>query len=814
MRPLARALALLLPALSLPSHAALVRLGEGAYLDQLPAGKTGAANTSGARVLPRVVPGNPAPPPTGDWWSSLIFPRDAAQYPHGTTLFAWPLTLQARASGMGVGAADPGGASGGTEYHWGHTDALVLGLEGLSSPSVQAVSWGDWHVVARLSDATRSMDVTFGHGMPFAYVTSSGADASVVCRTVPVVWSGAGTNTLGITVAGNHYALFAPTGATWTLSGSTIRSSLAGKGYWSAAVLPDATPSTLDRFRRSAFAFPTATRVDWSLDAPAGRVRARYSVTSSAKEGPVAPALQALFRHQWLLSPDVNTSWSYRSARGSMKVVDGDAFTTSDAVPPVIPSLPDLPTADQPTLAAELDAAVATNLLANKGSDTYWAGKGLWRAASLVRLADQLGKNAVRDTLLSRLKSELQEWLTATEGKTVSVFAYDAQWKTLIGFPAGYGSDVELNDHHFHYAYFLMAAAVVAQYDPAWARRDRWGAMVELLVRDANNPRRDDPSFPFLRQFDPYEGHSWASGHSHFLAGNNQESNSESMLFNSALALWGMATGNDSLRDAGLWMTATETRALEQYWWDVDDAVFPASWPYHAVGMIWGNGAAHATWFSGEPECIHGINTLPFTATSVAWTKHPSHVRKLFAEMVKEKKGGVLDTWTDVMMAYAAIGNPDSVWNVFQTWNGVGAEGGVTKPWYRHWLGNLRTRGALDTTVSADHPAAIAMRMGNLRTWMAWNPDSVPATVRFTDGKTLMVPARKMAWESGTPPVSVHRVAGRADAPRALVGIRALSGLGSRSVEVQSLDGRTVYRGPANNAHLSESVWFVRTLDP
>ena len=296
MRPLARALALLLPIHCLSPHAAVVRLGEGSYLDQLPAGKTGPANTSGARVLPRVVPGNPAPPPTGDWWSSLIFPRDAAQYPHGHPLFAWPLTLQARASGMGVGAADPGGASGGTEYHYGHTDALVLGLEGLSSPTVQAVSWGDWHVVARLADASRSMDVAFGHGMPFAYVTSKGADAVVSCRTAPVVWSGSGTNTLGVTVAGNHYALFAPTGAVWSLSGSTLRSSLAGKGYWSVAVLPDASPATLDRFRRSAFAFPTETRVEWSLDAPAGRVRARYSVATSPKEGPSAPALQALFR--------------------------------------------------------------------------------------------------------------------------------------------------------------------------------------------------------------------------------------------------------------------------------------------------------------------------------------------------------------------------------------------------------------------------------------------------------------------------------------------------------------------------------------
>lgn len=815
MRPTSRALALLLPFFVGTASAGVVSLGSGSYLDALPPGKTGAADVSGTRVLPRVVAGTTQAPPTGDWWSSLIFPRDAAKYPFGTTLFPWPLSLQAQASGMGLGAADPGGPSGGTEYHLGHTDALVLGVVGLSASKVEAVSWGDWHVVARLSDGSRTLETTFGHGMPYVQVRSSGGDALISCRTTPVVWSGAGTGALGVTVAGNHYGLFAPEGAIWTVSDKSIRSDLAAKGRWSVALLPDAQPSTLARFRRSAFAFVENTRIDWSLDTPAGKIRARYTVTTRALEGTDTTTLMALFRHQWLYSPDVNTAYTYSSARGSMKVVDGNTFTTADVIPPVLPALP-LPSslASSPaTLVAELETAAAGTLLAGDGSDTYWTGKGLWRAASLVRLADQLGKTAIRDALLTRIKGELERWFTATTGKTTAVFAYDPQWKTLIGFPAGYGSDVELNDHHFHYAYYLMAAATVAQYDRDWARRDRWGSMVELLVRDANNPRRDDPLFPFLRQFDPYEGHSWASGHSHFLAGNNQESNSESMLFNTALALWGMATGNDSLRDAGLWMTATETRALEQYWWDVDDAVFPASWPYKAVGMIWGNGAAHATWFSGEPECIHGINTLPFTASSIVWTRHPRHVRELFAEMRAEKKGGVLDTWTDVMMAYAAIGAPDSVWNLYQTWNGVGAEGGVTRPWYRHWLANLRDAGGIDTGVVAHHPAAAVLHKGSVRTYMAWNPGTTPLDVTFSDGQILSVTPGAIASRIGSATSASPSRAFRPEPPL-LATSAALAGWGDTQVEIASPQGRIVHRGPARAARLPEGIWAVRRIFP
>ena len=37
--------------------------------------------------------------------------------------------------------------------------------------------------------------------------------------------------------------------------------------------------------------------------------------------------------------------------------------------------------------------------------------------------------------------------------------------------------------------------------------------MVDLLIRDANNYDRTDTRFPYLRDFDIYAGHDWASGH-------------------------------------------------------------------------------------------------------------------------------------------------------------------------------------------------------------------------------------------------------------------------------------------------------------
>src|SRR5688572_31565583 len=50
-----------------------------------------------------------------------------------------------------------------------------------------------------------------------------------------------------------------------------------------------------------------------------------------------------------------------------------------------------------------------------------------------------------------------------------------------------------------------------------------------LFRSDIASPDRQDKLFPFLRNFDPYAGHSWASGHARFGDGNNNESSSEAM---------------------------------------------------------------------------------------------------------------------------------------------------------------------------------------------------------------------------------------------------------------------------------------------
>ena len=96
------------------------------------------------------------------------------------------------------------------------------------------------------------------------------------------------------------------------------------------------------------------------------------------------------------------------------------------------------------------------------------------------------------------------------------IFYYNATWTSLIGYPAGHGQDLNINDHHFHWGYFIHAAAFMEQFEPGWAAQ--WGPMVDLLIRDAASPNRNDNLFPFLRNFSPYAGHCWANGFATFPA--------------------------------------------------------------------------------------------------------------------------------------------------------------------------------------------------------------------------------------------------------------------------------------------------------
>lgn len=707
------------------------------------------------------------PLPTNDWWSSLLYKRLDCRM--SEPLHAHPVSYQPTPAGLGLSTprkATLSGRPGGIgEFHFTFVQDVVVGVAGLDAPTVQVADWTDWTVTPAWSDGTRSLRATIGHGLPTSWYHVEGGDAVLTSGHDVRVWARDGA-TLGFTANGHDYAAFAPSGASWQVTGSTLRSSLAGKGYLAVTALATAADATdadrtaaLAAVAPSAFAEVTSTVADYAYDAADAVVRTTYELGTTPLEGSAAGTLVALYPHQQRYLTDVDgdeLATTYPSPRGTMTTyAQATSFTTTTPFTGVLPEIPAVATATgvaRETLDGLLAEAAADPMPILR-ADTYWTGKALGRTTRIIEIADQLGETTVRDEALAHVRATLTEWFTATPGKAEQVFAYDERWGTLIGYPASYGSDTELNDHHFHYGYFVAAAATLARFDPQWASDAQYGGMVDLLIRDANGYDRDETRFPYLRDFDIYAGHDWASGHGAFAAGNNQESSSEGMNFAGALVQWGEATGDRAVRDAGAYLYATQAAAIQEYWFDQAEAI-PEGFGHTTLGMVWGDGGTYSTWFSAEAEMIQGINTLPITGSHLYLGTRPDDVVSNFAELVKANNGPPT-VWQDILWSYLALGDGDDALRRLQAQPGYPVEEGESRVHTYHWIANLAALGNLDTTVHGDSPLSAVFVKDGARTYVAANVSSVARTVRFSDGTRLDVPAGRtvtsgaFTWSGG-----------------------------------------------------------------
>lgn len=707
------------------------------------------------------------PLPTNDWWSSLLYKRLDCRM--SEPLHAHPASYQPTPAGLGLSTpreATLSGTPGGIgEFHFGFEQDVVVGVAGLDAPTVQVAGWTDWTVTPAWSDGTRSLRATIGHGLPTSWYHLEGGDALLTSSHDVRVWSQDGA-TLGFTANGHDYAAFAPSGASWQVSGSTLRSSLAGKGYLAVTALATAADATdpdrtaaLDAVAGSAFAEVTSTVADYEYDAAGAVVRTTYALGTTPLEGGADGTVVALYPHQQRYVTAVEgdeLDVTYPSPRGTMTAyADATSFTTTTPFTGVLPEIPAVATS-QGVARETLDgllAEAAADPMPILRADTYWTGKALGRTTRIIEIADQLGETTVRDEALAHVRATLTDWFTATPGKAEQVFAYDERWGTLIGYPASYGSDTELNDHHFHYGYFIAAAATLARFDPQWASDEQYGGMVDLLIRDANGYDRAETRFPYLRDFDIYAGHDWASGHGAFAAGNNQESSSEGMNFAGALVQWGEATGDTAVRDAGAYLYATQAATIQEYWFDQAGAI-PEAFGHTTLGMVWGDGGTYSTWFSAEPEMIQGINTLPITGSHLYLGLRPDDVVSNYAELV-EANNGQPTVWQDILWSYLALGDGEEALRLLQADPDYPVEEGESRVHTYHWVANLAALGNLDPTVRGSSPLSAVFVKDGERTYVAANVSSQARTVRFSDGTRVDVPAGKtvttgaFTWSGG-----------------------------------------------------------------
>ncbi len=440
---------------------------------------------------------------------------------------------------------------------------------------------------------------------------------------------------------------------------------------------------------------------------------------------------------------------SYETVRGELKMLDGNSFVVENKFKGILPTLPNLVQYSAGFEPADLNQKIS--LIKNDQlatwTDSYNEGQVMNRLIQTARIADQNGDIESRDTMIATVKERLEDWLSYQSGEVAFLFYYNDTWSTMLGYPAGHGQDSNLNDHHFHWGYFIHAAAFMEQFEPGWA--NKWGEMINLLIRDAASDQRNDSKFPFLRNFSPYAGHSWANGFATFPNGNDQESTSESMQFASSLIHWGSITENDAIRDLGIYIYTTEQTAIEEYWFDVHKRNFKSSQAFSLVSRVWGNSYDNGTFWTNDIAAAYGIEMYPIHGGSLYLAHNQSYAQSLWSEITSNT--GILsnennpDLWHDTFYKYLSLIDAPAALELYESNPDRTLKFGISDAQTYHWLHAMNALGKADTAVTANYPIAVAFDDNGTKTYVAHNYSDAPISVTFSDDFVLSVPANSMA---------------------------------------------------------------------
>jgi len=723
-------------------------VGSGSYTTVFPGTDSAGRNAfpSGTPQLSGNAIGKPVP--TNDWWSALV------KQNHASNLFNYPLALKTVNEGLVVSYIVPTSTPNGSSQPIDDALPITVGISGLNAGQATVSDHSDWTVSMNWSNGTHSFGATAGIGMPFIYFTKNATDvASVKITEGTVVIS---NEMLVVTNShqGADFAVYAPVGSTWSQSGTTYTSTLNSKNYWSMAYLPPSAASVAaaaNEYKKYAYVFPTNTTASYTYNQSTSKVTTVFNVATDVKEGTETNVLLGLLPHQWANlasgSPQPN-AYNYSSIRGEIKTLDSNTFTVEHTFKGILPTLPYLDNYSEGFSPALLDDKIAQ--IENDGlatwTDSYNEGQVMNRLIQTARIADEMGNTEARNKIVATIKERLEDWLKAESGEVAFLFYYNTNWSTLIGYPAGHGQDNNINDHHFHWGYFIHAASFMEQYEPGWV--DQWGPMINLMIRDAASSDRNDPLFPYLRNFSPYAGHSWANGFATFPFGNDQESTSESMQFASSLIHWGTITENDAIRDLGIYIYTTEQTATEEYWFDMHDRTFKSGYGYKVASRIWGNGYDNQTFWTSDIAAAYGIEMYPIHGGSLYLGHNTAYAESLWNEI--SANTGILSNeanpnlWHDVYWQYLSFTNPQAAIALYDSYPNRGLKFGISDAQTYHWLHAMNALGRVNSAVTANYPIAASFVDNGVTTYVAHNYSDAPITVAFSDGYNLQVPANKM----------------------------------------------------------------------
>ncbi len=746
---------------------------------------------------------------SNDWWSSVLYQRLS------DAIATLPYALQYTDTGLGfyyvneqyITQSSEWGASGAIGSGSEQNDLTLHTSEIKGTPSSKVDKYGDWSVdVVWSDDDTPKMKTTMVKGSPFLYNTFSNPQEveisaykiirffdkdnkeilandgdSVTTDHIGVVTENV---TKGAPELNNRedrkqehsFGIYVPEGTRFTRIGSKIKVQLGNnENYMTVGVLEKNIE--LNYLYQYAYNYVTDTIVDYIYDEASGMVTTNYRCVVEPKRTGAEfknETLMCLFQHQWRNTDSaVEEDKTYSSIRGTLKVHEGNTFDYRLRFTGIIPAFSnpgkDVEGYDEELMREYLKMFKESTISNYWIADPYWQGKKTHPMAMGIMIAEQLGDYETRDLLLKNLKKVLVNWLSYDgEDDWPYHMYYSESWGALNGNGGDFGMAMNLTDHHFVWAYFIYPAAVLASYDPSFV--EDYGEMLEMLIRDCMNPDKDDELFPFMRNFDPYEGHSWAGGYCDNPDGNNQESAGEATFAWAGLYLWGLVTGNDAYRDAGIWGWTSESNAIMEYWFDVHDDIWLPAYNEGCVGMVFGLSYNNGTYFGVNPSSIYGIHLLPVTPAQSYMGYNQEYAAHIYAKyreaqdryqnwLTTNNKQEDPEGWYHIMLPFLSLtdaGQAVKVWD--EQWSQVDEAGQHTSNlakerdelyssyWY---LQNMNAKGQFtDEIWSSNYTSYQVFKKDGTYTATVWNPKSEPIRVEFRNAQgvtaTVVVAANSL----------------------------------------------------------------------
>ena len=264
------------------------------------------------------------------------------------------------------------------------------------------------------------------------------------------------------------------------------------------------------------------------------------------------------------------------------------------------------------------DVAECLNNLQNESNldSMYFSGKIFNKYAWLLFISAELFHDTeLSDKIFAKITECLSKFI---QNQQILPLLYDQKWGGIISsgdMNQDFGNSM-YNDHHFHYGYFVLTFAILGWYNPEWFENNKFYS--DLLLRDYCNIDDNDNKFVKFRNFNWYEGHSWANGVWPSLDGRDQESSSEDYNSVYAMFLYGSVTKNIKMQQIAKLQLNVMKRSNNKYFLykdkDFNNEVSINEMKKNKVcGIFFQNKIDYATYFGLNAEYIHMIHFIPGT---------------------------------------------------------------------------------------------------------------------------------------------------------------------------------------------------------